>query len=105
MQEPSTRRSPSTRELSLASCSLSFSTKKKRKRKDEERRLRSTSPRTYKRHALPTWSKLGSGESDEFATFAQGRSAWEDSAEVRGALFLPKAPPAFCELADAEPCA
>ncbi|GAA5976550.1 hypothetical protein JCM10908_005541 [Rhodotorula pacifica] len=38
---------------------------------------------TYKQHALPGWSKLGSGESDEFATFAQGRSAWEDSAELQ----------------------
>lgn len=37
---------------------------------------------TFKQHALAGWSALGSGESDEFATFAQGRTAWEDSAEV-----------------------
>ncbi|POY72544.1 hypothetical protein BMF94_4370 [Rhodotorula taiwanensis] len=36
---------------------------------------------TFKQHALAGWSALGSGESDEFATFAQGRTAWEDSAE------------------------
>lgn len=34
----------------------------------------------------------------ERPTFAHGRCAGEDSAEVRGALSFPKAPPAFCVL-------
>ncbi|GAA5868999.1 hypothetical protein JCM3774_002443 [Rhodotorula dairenensis] len=51
--------------------------------RDGKRSRQTIDTLTYKRHALPGWSRLGSGESDEFATFAQGRSAWEDSAELQ----------------------